>query len=61
VTIHLDLEDLLDAATEAITPAEVLVRDVGLLESALARPQASVSGEDVYADIWTKASATSSR
>lgn len=33
------------------------VRDVGLLESALARPQASFGGEDLYADIFEKAAA----
>ena len=33
------------------------VRDVGLLESALARPRASAFGEDVYATIDLKAAA----
>ena len=37
------------------TPAEV--RDFGLLESALARPQASAFGEDAYPDPWEKAAA----
>jgi death-on-curing protein len=57
VTSYPDLEDLLEVAAAAIVPAEVLVRDFGLLESALARPQASAFGEDAYPDIWTKAAA----
>jgi death on curing protein len=31
------------------------VRDQGLLESAVYRPQASFSGEDLYADLFSKA------
>lgn len=31
------------------------VRDTGLLESALARPQATFDGVDLYPDLWTKA------
>ncbi|SFF63453.1 death on curing protein [Actinacidiphila alni] len=33
------------------------VRDYGLLESALARPKASVFGQDAYPDVWQKAAA----
>jgi death-on-curing protein len=33
------------------------VRDYGLLESALARPKASVFGQDAYPDLWQKAAA----
>ncbi|SED69259.1 death on curing protein [Streptomyces sp. 3213] len=33
------------------------VRDYGLLDSALARPQASVFGQDAYPDVWQKAAA----
>jgi death-on-curing protein len=33
------------------------VRDVGLIESAVARPGASAFGEDAYPDLWTKAAA----
>jgi death on curing protein len=57
VTIYLDLDDVLAAAAAAIAPAELLVRDVGLLESALARPQASAFGEDAYPELHTKAAA----
>ncbi|MEV8522598.1 MULTISPECIES: type II toxin-antitoxin system death-on-curing family toxin [unclassified Streptomyces] len=31
------------------------VRDYGLLDSALARPQSSVFGQDAYPDVWQKA------
>jgi death-on-curing protein len=37
--------------------AEPEVRDHGLLESALVRPQASAFGEDAYPDIHQKAAA----
>lgn len=33
------------------------VRDLGLVESAIARPQASYDNADLYADIFTKAAA----
>ncbi|SBT91765.1 death on curing protein [Streptomyces sp. DI166] len=33
------------------------VRDYGLLDSALARPQSSVFGQDAYPDVWQKAAA----
>jgi len=33
------------------------LRDLGLLESAVARPQATFEGEDLYADIFAKAAA----
>ena len=32
-------------------------RDLGLLESAVARPQATFAGEDLYPDLWSKAAA----
>ncbi|MFN8464270.1 MAG: type II toxin-antitoxin system death-on-curing family toxin [Caldilineaceae bacterium] len=31
------------------------IRDLGLLESAVARPQATFGGEDLYGDIYAKA------
>jgi death-on-curing protein len=54
--IYLDLEDLLHVATRTLgaTPE---IRDVGLLESALARPRASAWGEDAYSTIHEKAAA----
>lgn len=39
------------------TGGSVGIRDLGLLESALARPQASYGGEDLYPTILDKASA----
>lgn len=33
------------------------LRDPGLLASAVARPQASFGGEDLYSDLWHKAAA----
>ncbi|MPZ53034.1 MAG: type II toxin-antitoxin system death-on-curing family toxin [Acidimicrobiia bacterium] len=54
--VYLDLDDLLAAAT-AVLGDEPGVRDYGLLESALARPQATVFGEDAYTDIHAKAAA----
>jgi death-on-curing protein len=56
VTDYLDLEDLLEIAGEAIG-RDVVVRDYGLLESALARPRASVFGQDAYPDLHLKAAA----
>jgi death on curing protein len=57
VTDYLDLDDVLTAAVAAIAPAEVRIRDIGLLESAIARPQASVFGQDAYPDLHTNAAA----
>jgi death-on-curing protein len=54
--IFLDLEDLLHVAERTLGMAPV-VRDHGLLESALARPQATAFGEDAYAGIHAKAAA----
>jgi death-on-curing protein len=53
--IFLDLEDLLHIADRAV--GEVLVRDAGLLEAALARPRATPFGADAYPDLDTKAAA----
>ena len=53
--IYLDLDDLLHVAG-AVLPS-VDVRDIGLLESALARPRASAFGSDAYPDLHTKAAA----
>jgi death-on-curing protein len=54
--IYLDVEDLLYVAERAIgAPAEI--RDVGLLEAAAARPQASAFGADAYPSLDEKAAA----
>lgn len=53
---YLDLDDLLAAAHAYLgRPAEV--GDYGLLESALARPQATVFGDDAYTTLHEKAAA----
>jgi death-on-curing protein len=54
--IFLDLEALLHVAERALGIAPV-VRDHGLLESALARPQATVFGDAAYPGIHEKAAA----
>jgi death on curing protein len=53
---HLELDDLLVAA-QAFLGKRPGVRDYGLLESALARPRATVFGEDAYPAIHEKAAA----
>lgn len=54
--IFLDLEALLHVGERTLGRAPV-VRDYGLLESALARPQATVFGEDAYPTLHEKAAA----
>lgn len=52
--IYLALDDLLHVAERTLgAPPEI--RDVGLLESALARPQSSAFGTDAYPTIHLKA------
>jgi death-on-curing protein len=53
---YLDLEDLLDLAQRLLGDPPP-IRDVGLLGSAVARPQTTVFGEDAYPDLWSKAAA----
>ena len=56
MTEYLDLEDLLAAAEAGVgRPAEV--RDVGLLQAAVARPQATAFGEEAYPSLDQKAAA----
>jgi death-on-curing protein len=52
----LDLDDVLDLARRLLGDP-VPARDMGLLGSAIARPQTSVFGEDAYPTIWAKAAA----
>ena len=54
--IFLELDELLHVATRTLG-AEPEVRDLGLLDSALARQQASALGEDAYPTIHQKAAA----
>ena len=54
--IYLSLPELLHVAERALGQ-EPLIRDVGLLEAALARPQATAFGADAYPDLDAKAAA----
>jgi death on curing protein len=56
VTRHLSFEDLLRIADRA-TGMRVEVREIGLLESAAARPRTTVFGEDAYPSLHLKAAA----
>ncbi len=56
MTEYLDLDDVIEVARAAVG-RDVVVADYGLLESALARPRASVFGEDAYPDLHLKAAA----
>jgi death-on-curing protein len=53
---YLDLDDVLSLA-ERLLGTSLAVRDLGLLGSAVARPQTTVGGADAYPDVWTKAAA----
>lgn len=53
---YLNVDDLVILATGLLGDPPP-VRDLGLLESAAARPRASAFGEDAYVDVWTKAAA----
>lgn len=56
MTEYLDLEDLLAAAEAAVGgPAEI--RDIGLLQAVVARPQATAFGEEAYRTLDDKAAA----
>jgi death-on-curing protein len=54
--IYLTLPELLHVA-ERTLGHDYAVRDYGLLEAALARPQATVFGKDAYPDLDAKAAA----
>jgi death-on-curing protein len=53
--IYLDLEDLLHVANRTLGIVDV--RDLGLLEAAVARPRASAFGRDAYDSLHDKAAA----
>jgi death-on-curing protein len=54
--IFLDLDSLVHVAARTLG-GDPVIRDYGLLESALARPSASAFGEDAYRDLHSKAAA----
>ncbi|MEU0486502.1 type II toxin-antitoxin system death-on-curing family toxin, partial [Streptosporangium sp. NPDC006013] len=56
MTRCLTVEQVLDLAELAIGATPEL-RDLGLLDSAVHRPQASMFGQEAYPDLFTKAAA----
>ncbi|PSK92866.1 death-on-curing protein [Murinocardiopsis flavida] len=56
MTAYLSLEQVLSVAEAAVgeTPS---VRDLGLLDSAVHRPQSEMFGRELYPDLFTKAAA----
>jgi death on curing protein len=56
VTEYLDLDDLL-AAADAAVGSRADVRDVGILQAAVARPPATAYGEEAYPALDEKAAA----
>jgi death-on-curing protein len=56
VTRHLTVEQALRIARAAVK-GPVEVRDIGLLESAIHRPRASVLGQDAYPELLIKGAA----
>lgn len=53
---YLDIEDVVGLVRRLLGDPPP-IRDMGLLGSAMARPQTTVFGQDAYSDIWTKAAA----
>ncbi|SEP93780.1 death on curing protein [Lentzea xinjiangensis] len=52
---YLDAGDLLVLAT-AVTGGDLVVRDIGLLDTAAYRPRATVLGVEAYDTLWLKSS-----
>ncbi len=55
--VYLSAEDVLAIAELAVDDQGVVVRDAGLLESAVHRPSASMFGQEAYPDLFDKAAA----
>lgn len=53
--IYLTADELLAVARRVV--GDLVVRDVGLVESAAARPRTQVGGSDAYPDLLSKAAA----
>lgn len=53
---YLDTDDLIELAAGLLGDPPP-IRDLGLLGSAAARPQATAFGEDAYPNLWAKAGA----
>ncbi|HUZ53655.1 MAG TPA: type II toxin-antitoxin system death-on-curing family toxin [Streptosporangiaceae bacterium] len=56
MTVYLDLEEVL-AIHDALLQGVGEIRDVGSIQSALGRPQATAFGEDAYPTVFEKAAA----
>ncbi len=56
MTVHLTFDDLAAVADAAVGSAWAY-RDAGLLQSALARPRATVFGQDAYPTLYLKSAA----
>ncbi|GAA4473728.1 type II toxin-antitoxin system death-on-curing family toxin [Rhodococcus olei] len=56
MTIHLDRDDILTIAAR-VAGGNPAVRDIGLLDAAVARPKSSVFGLDAYPTLYDKAAA----
>ncbi|MGS2588236.1 type II toxin-antitoxin system death-on-curing family toxin [Streptomyces hebeiensis] len=55
--VYLSAEDVLAIAAHACDDMQVVLRDAGLLESAVHRPSAAMFGEEAYPDVLDKAAA----
>ncbi|EGG47946.1 MULTISPECIES: type II toxin-antitoxin system death-on-curing family toxin [Streptomyces] len=55
--VYLSAEDVLAIAEHAVDDQDVVVRDVGLLESVVHRPSATMFGQEAYGDLLGKAAA----
>ncbi|NEY32841.1 type II toxin-antitoxin system death-on-curing family toxin [Streptomyces sp. PRKS01-65] len=55
--VYLTADDVLAVAGLAVDDQVVVVRDAGLLESAVHRPAAAVFGQEAYSDLFDKAAA----
>ncbi|MEV4940102.1 type II toxin-antitoxin system death-on-curing family toxin [Streptomyces zaomyceticus] len=55
--VYLSAEDVLVIAEHAVDDQHIVVRDAGLLESAVHRPSAAMFGEEAYPDLVDKAAA----
>ncbi|GAA2958326.1 type II toxin-antitoxin system death-on-curing family toxin [Streptomyces enissocaesilis] len=55
--VYLTAEDVLAVAEQAVDDQVVVVRDAGLLESAVHLPSAALFGQEAYGDLFDKAAA----
>lgn len=55
--VYLSSEDVLTIAELVVGDQTIVVRDAGLLESAVHRPSAAVTGQEAYTGLFDKAAA----